>query len=217
MRTAFARTMAGTLLTVLAVLLIALGAANFLLVVADLVHLGGDAVHGSVQDGRYFVGGHGRQYEVTRDDWERSRSVHQSMGVTGPLTLVGAAYVLIAYGVPAIGWPGPGAARRVATVRASGPEIASAWCAGQIGLLGVRGPFMHVTAHPHGITVRPFFMPPRAVLTDEIFSLETKTGIFSHSLKLRHAAPDVACPIVLVLGEDGPLARAIRDLASNSA
>jgi hypothetical protein len=67
-----------------------LGLANFAVFVAVALRLGGDAVNGKVEDGRYFVSSHGKDTEVSRETYLYSRTHARSVWITHPLALLAA-------------------------------------------------------------------------------------------------------------------------------
>ncbi len=75
--------------------LIAIGILNFVsfCIVAEVI--GGDAINGRIDGGRYFVSEHGHDTEVSRSVFEYSRFHAHSVWVTHPLVFVG---FLILYG-----------------------------------------------------------------------------------------------------------------------
>jgi hypothetical protein len=46
---------------------------NFLLFVGVAIYIGGDAINGKIEAGRYYVAGHGVYYEVSEAVWRYSR------------------------------------------------------------------------------------------------------------------------------------------------
>src|SRR5882724_6299776 len=77
-------------------LVIALGVLNFLIFVAGAMYLGGDAVNGKVEDGRYYLfgvrteSGHKVYTEVSEPVFTYSRWHVYSIFVTWPLVMVAA-------------------------------------------------------------------------------------------------------------------------------
>jgi len=78
----------------LAYTLVAIGILNFIsfCIVAGVI--GGDAVNGKTEGGRYYVSEHGHDTEVSRSVFEYSRFHAHSVWVTHPLAMVG---ILILY------------------------------------------------------------------------------------------------------------------------
>ena len=60
-------------------ILIAVAAIHFVLFVASIVVLGGDAMTGRVEDGRYLLGNHGQLVEVSRGAWLFSDVLERSL------------------------------------------------------------------------------------------------------------------------------------------
>lgn len=56
--------------------------------------LGGDALNGKIQNGRYYVGNHGRYTEVSKEIWTYSKIHTTSIWVTHPIGIIlGAGFV----------------------------------------------------------------------------------------------------------------------------
>jgi hypothetical protein len=201
--------------TVLAVLLTLAGVLNFIAFIGASERLGGSAANGYVRDGRYFVGEHGRYQEVSREAWERSQSHGQTLALTHPLAAIGAAYLMFVWVFPRMMGPvGADTARRVEGIRASGPALASTSCSSEIGGLKIRGPLVSVSVHPGGVVLAPPFMDPRAVLSSELLTVQSKRSLLSRGISIEHASRDVKSPVILDLNEDSPVAQAIRSLPS---
>lgn len=58
------------------------GVINFVAFVVIALSIGGDAVAGKVESGRYFLSNHGRLTEVTRSVWLYSRAHAYSLWIT---------------------------------------------------------------------------------------------------------------------------------------
>jgi hypothetical protein len=67
-----------------------LGIANFAVFFILALYLGGDAINGSVIDGRYFLSSHGRLTEVTQGVFTYSQGHTRSLFVTHPLAMLSA-------------------------------------------------------------------------------------------------------------------------------
>jgi hypothetical protein len=138
--------------------------------------------------------------------------------MTLPLTLILGAYLMFGWTFPlAIGREQPDTSQRVERVRASGPRIASAMCSAQVGRLRLSGPLLNVAVHPGGIVLKPVFVAPRSILVSEIEALEIKRLLWLRYLSVRHTAPDVASKVILYIGVDSPVARAIEILIGRDA
>ena len=73
--------------------LIALAAIHFVVFVGSIVALGGDALTGRVDDGRYFLGNHGLMVETSRSAWLFSATVGRTLVYgTFPLGVVAALF-----------------------------------------------------------------------------------------------------------------------------
>ena len=202
-------------LAVLALVAAIVGFANFVWFFIESVNLGGDALNGFVRDGRYFVVSHGVATEVSRATWDWSRFHASSVLVTHPLALLGAAYLAFARVFPAMMAGRSSAesqASRAAWIRGTGPILASARCAGQVGGVRYSGPLLMVSVAAAGIIVKPAFMAERSILTSEIRSIAARRGLFGWRVEVAHEGIDSAPPLVLYVRRDHPVAQAIRDL-----
>lgn len=200
----------------LALVAIAVGFINFFWSVGESTTIG-DAMNGYQQDGHYFVRLRGGYTEVNRATWEWSRVHGVSVLITHPLAMAGMGYMLFRFGFPMfMGGKSEGAVTmaRVAQIRASGPTIATARCAGRIGDVNISGPLLGVSVMPAGIVIKPIFMPPRAIDASEISRITPKSGIFGTRLEIEHSGTDFGSPLVLYVSAKSPLGRAIRSLAS---
>jgi hypothetical protein len=65
------------------------GVLNFVIFWHVAVQIGGDAVSGKIEDGRYFVSSHGRLTEVSSETWRYSYAHKVSTWITHPLGAVG--------------------------------------------------------------------------------------------------------------------------------
>jgi hypothetical protein len=74
--------------------IVALALLNFLVFWVAAVYLGGDAVNGKADHGRFFLMSHGRYTEVSADLFTYSKWHAYSLWVTHPLAFV-AAYLLL--------------------------------------------------------------------------------------------------------------------------
>lgn len=76
------------LLKTLCVLAIALGVLNFMAFAIIALCLGGDAVNGRSENGRYFLSSHGKNTEVSEAVFNYSRMHVYSVFITHPLAIV---------------------------------------------------------------------------------------------------------------------------------
>jgi hypothetical protein len=202
-------------LPVLAGVAAIVGFANFVWFFIESVNLGGDALNGFVRDGRYFVVSHGAATEVSRATWEWSRFHATSIFVTHPLAILGAAYLAFTRVFPSM-MAGRSSTEsqtsRAAWIRGTGPILAFARCAGQVGGVRYSGPLLMVSVAAAGIIVKPVFMAERSILTSEIRSIAARRGLFGWRVEVAHEGIDSASPLVLYIHPDHPVAQAIRDL-----
>jgi hypothetical protein len=73
--------------------LIAFAIINFAIFWIVAIRIGGDAVNGKIEDGRYYVGSHGRYTEVSNGVWKYSEIQAKSIWVTHPIGFIGALIV----------------------------------------------------------------------------------------------------------------------------
>lgn len=64
---------------------------NFAIFVMVAVNIGGDAISGKVENGRYYLSNHGKLTEVSPAVWQYSKIHAISVWITHPLGLAGAA------------------------------------------------------------------------------------------------------------------------------
>ena len=203
----------------LALVAIAVGFINFFWSVGESTTIG-DAMNGYQQDGHYFVRLRGGYTEVTRATWEWSRIHGVSVLITHPLAMAGMGYMLFRFGFPMfMGGKSESAVTmvRVAQIRASGPTIATARCAGRIGEVNISAPLLGVSVMPAGIVIKPIFMPPRAIDASEISRITPKSGIFGNRLEIEHSGTDFGSPLVLYVSAESRVGQAILGLASSEA
>ena len=70
--------------------LIIVGILNFLVYFFVAASIGGDAINGKIEGGKYYLEHHGRFTEVSRSVFEYSRFHTYSVWVTFPLVIFGA-------------------------------------------------------------------------------------------------------------------------------
>jgi hypothetical protein len=142
-----------------------------------------------------------------------------SIAVSHPLAIIGFAYLLIAFVLPArMGQrTGPGVEDRVRLVRSSGAEIASAWCGGRIGRVRFRGPLLNIAVYPTGLLIQPILMSPAVILRAEIRRLEVKRQfIIGTEIRVVFSSPDLVSPLALFITPDSALASAIEHITRMS-
>jgi hypothetical protein len=64
---------------------------NFAVFWIVAVCIGGDAISGKVENGRYYVANHGRYTEVSREVWTYSKFHSSSVWITHPIGILGGA------------------------------------------------------------------------------------------------------------------------------
>jgi hypothetical protein len=70
-------------------LLCLVGAVNFMVFFVVALCIGGDAINGKVENGRYYLSSHGRLTEVSPRVWQYSRFHTISVWITHPLAIFG--------------------------------------------------------------------------------------------------------------------------------
>lgn len=75
------------LVRILLIVGVVVGAANFIALSIGEDALGGNAINGKVEGGRFYVGSHGKFTEVTRRQFEHSRWHCRSVWFTHPLAM----------------------------------------------------------------------------------------------------------------------------------
>ncbi len=71
-----------------AIVILVLCALNFFAFLASTMKIGGSAANGTVKDGHYFVGDHGKVTEVSQRAWEISLWHSKSLFLTHPLAII---------------------------------------------------------------------------------------------------------------------------------
>ena len=137
---------------------IALGAINFLSFMASNLRLGGDALNGYQENGRYYVADHGEVTEVAEGDWRQNRLQGKSLFVTHPLMLAAMFYLIFNDIVPRKLFRGQKELReqKEAAIRLSGEPRATFSCAGKIGTLDFSGPSAYCDSVFRGHTLQTF-------------------------------------------------------------
>lgn len=201
----------------LCVIAIVIGFANFFWFISEATQLGGDALNGYENNGKYFVCAHGKCKEVTETVWRINRLHAISVLITHPLALISMGYLLLQYFFPAMMY---GEERKilkdkVSTVSKSRIVIEPTKCSGKIGWVSFRGPLLKVTIYDDGILFEPKFMPAFAVFDNEISNIEHKKTLFSNRIELSHLSKAVASPIVLYLSKDNKLTQKLIEFPRN--
>jgi hypothetical protein len=191
----------------------------FWLFMADTHRLGGDALNGREENGRYFVRDHGRTTEVSEDDWRRNRTLGIVVFSTFPLGMLGMAYVNCAVLLPKFMFRASGDERdaRVRQVAATGPALATCKCAGKIGWIGASRGLFTATVHPGGLVVRVRFIGSVALRPSDIRSITVVSEVFQKVARIDHASDQSANPIRLMCAKDVAFMAALRTLVDRAA
>lgn len=196
--------MVRVVLGVVAAVTVALAAYGFVAFVNESQHLGGDALSGYVQDGRYYVGNHGRYTEVTAEQWELSRAHAIRFFVMQPLALLSMGFLVMGLVIPSlVGRPSADAPDRLRKVATSGPLLAFARCRARIGISNMP---VRVAVHPGGIVVHPMWMRERGIPSTEISAVRRREGMFVSGIEVEHRGVDVGSPILLRIDAASPAA-----------
>jgi hypothetical protein len=194
------------------------GFINFFWVFAESTAMG-DALHGKIVDGHYFLGNHGTYTEVDQGTFEWSRIHSLSLIVTHPIALAGMFFFVLRRALPArmAGTMDPKLARvRLDLVRNSGPVLGSMSTGGRIGRVRMSGPLIETSVFPNGLIVKPRFMPELAILAAEILEVHPKQGFGGSGVEITHLGTGAATPIVLYRRFDDPVIERIREVAAGA-
>lgn len=183
----------------LCLLVIAVGAINFVTFIATSQHLGGDALNGYQANGRYYVSNHGHSTEVSPSEWQKNRFQAISVFATHPLAIAAMFYLLFSDLFPKMIFRGRAEERerKEQEVRASHTPQVSFSCGGKIGLLNFGGPLLKVTVYPQGLHCKPLFMPAFGILSTEIKSVNLQNSFLWKRVNIVHISSEVASPLFL--------------------
>jgi hypothetical protein len=207
-------------LTVLAVAAIVATFTFFGLFLADDLRLGGDALNGRTEAGRFYVVDHGKATEVSEEQWRRNRSLAITMLCLFPFGMAGMAYVNFAVVIPRLvfrGTPVDERERRAAQIAGSGPAIATSNAGGGFGWFGITKGMMSTDVHPRGLVLRLRFMGRVAVEASEITAVREETRFRQRFVVVEHRSPQAKSPIRLTCGKDVAFAEAVNGLAARRA
>ncbi len=203
----------------LAAIAVIVGFANFLWFAVESSALGGDALNGYANDGRYYVGTQGHYREVKQAQWEWSRLHAVSMFVTTAIAVAGIGYITarcFSQGLMRIRRSAD-VDRRVRLVQASGDEIASELCRARVGLVVYWGQRMRVSVFPGGILLRELFGLTAAILRPEVEGIRVNREFFgARGIQIDHSARDIDSPVVLGIATESPVVRAIEGVTGMS-
>ena len=179
--------------------MVAAGVANFLSFMALNARLGGDALNGYEESGRYYVSDRGETTEVSEAEWRQSRSRGISLLATHPLMMAAMFYLLIGDIFPKMIFRGQREVReqKEAAVRSFDTPKLTFSCAGKIGALNFSGPLLRVAVYPKGIHFKPVFLPAFGLLASEIVSIKEQRSFFQKGIEIVHSSSEVASPIFL--------------------
>ncbi len=135
------------------------------------------------------------------------------------IILVGRSYLIYRVAIP--GFMGQTSEQetkeRIASVRASGPEMASVRCSGQFAGMYYGEGLLRVTVCPAGIVVQPSMMGvSMAVLRSEIRRLEIMTGSFlmpGEHICVEYESRHVLSPLVMHASPYSDVAEAIERIS----
>jgi len=202
------------LLTGLAALSLLASATIFVLFLGHSRRLGGSAMNGGAEHGRYLVGDHGRTTEVTEEEFRTNRLLGIALFSVWPLGMAGGFFLLFTVIVPRMiflrGEEDRAAA--VKRVQRSGEAVATAKVGGRLGWANFGGPLIRVSVHPGGIHLKPLWMPAFAVEKEHIRSVGERKHFLQRRLEIRHDSRDVRSPLLLDARSGTPLAEALEGL-----
>jgi hypothetical protein len=172
---------------------------------------GGSALDGGVRDGQYYLAQHGTHTQVSQAIWSQARLHEIAFRLGAPVAFFCFCYLLFILGFPAVMGLRQGSVvyDRVQAVRASGPRLAAKICAGNVGGVGLGGPFLFVEVFLGGLSVRFIFQEPIAILKEEVRKISPEMG----RCVIAHTSPDIASPVILSFVKGSALADALDQLA----
>ena len=85
-------------------------------------------------------------------------------------------------------------------------------CGGQLGSLHISGPLIGAEVYSRGLVIKPLFMPPFAILADEMKSVKVKQGFWDKGVEIEHTSPQVNNPIRLRCENDKAFCFALESL-----
>ncbi len=195
-----------------AVLVVLVGAANFLWVLGANDKYGGGALNGFVRNGHYYLAQHGSYTEVSRAIWEDIRLHELALFLGWPLVFACFAYILLGGVFPRVMGLRRGEAviERVRTVRASRVVLAQARCSGSVAGVSLGFPAaLAIELYPAGLTLRVLLEPTVAILKEELTNVELPKGRISRRVEIAHRSPDVQSPLKLNISRTSDLAVAL--------
>jgi hypothetical protein len=228
----------------LAFAVLALGVLNFLWFMSETAPLNLIPSDGRVIDGQYYLWSktHGGYVAVSASFWQWVRFHEPTVFLSWPLVMVAGGSLVFTRLSGRIGGPGQiESARRVQSVRDSGPLLASVRSAGVIGRIWFSRPLLRVEAYPGGFVIKPVFMAERAVLTSEVRAVESGGGLSPEAgtrgpvlgvgvaelsaayrpngpfVRIDHDGVGMASPIVIVGSGNWPLTQALPHAANGAA
>jgi hypothetical protein len=205
------------LLSALAAVVVLASMAIFVLFMEDTIRIGGSAVNGREEDGRFLVVDHGKATEVTAEVYRRNRLLGILMFSLWPLGMAGGGWLLFTEVFPRMVFlRGPGErAAAVKRVLRSGDAVAEGRIGGRLGSLNFGGPMIRVSVHPGGIHLKPFGIPAFAVERDRIRTVERRRILLQRRVEILHDSRDVRSPLLLDAREGTPLLAALEGLATS--
>ncbi|PZO15739.1 MAG: hypothetical protein DCF25_13190 [Leptolyngbya foveolarum] len=178
---------------------IAVGVVIFLAFLAASARLGGDALNGYQENGRYYVADHGEVAAVSERAWRLNRLQGRSLYVTHPLLLIAMFYLIANDLFPRKMFRGQKELReqKETAIRLSDDPSMTFSCAGKIGALDFSEPVLTVTLYPKGIHCKPIFITAFCVLTSEIVSVSEQRSLAQKGVEIVHSSSEVVSPIFL--------------------
>ena len=184
---------------ILCLFFIALGALNFGSFVIHSQQIGGDAVNGRRANGHFYVSNHGKETEVSQQQWNLSRWQAVSLIVTHPLAMGAMFLLILKHEFPKKMFRGS-AQERAQTVQeicASGPLQTEFGCSGKIGPVNFSEGLLKVAIYPAGFICQLRFVSDFGLLSSEIESIEKQTSLLNSGIKIVHRSANVVSPILL--------------------
>jgi hypothetical protein len=205
----------GSKLDVLALAVAVLAAINLIWFIAEAAGLGGDALSGTVEGGRYYLS---NGLEVSAAQWDWSR-LHASITIlSAPLGLACFAYFLVRRVMPFFvegPLPGTAVAEIVDDIRLSGPVLVSASPGGKVGDAYFSAGMLDVEIRDAGVVLKPAYLPAEAIRRTEITSIAPTKLTGAPAWEVQHKGLGSRSPVLVYGKRSDPLIVALIELGDS--